>query len=43
MLHITGGERKDGRYEEREPIEEERGVGETGVVKTKEESGYCKE
>lgn len=26
-----------------EKIGEERGVGETRVVKTKEESGYCKE
>lgn len=32
MLDITGGEERW-----------ERGVGETGVVKTKEESGYCKE
>lgn len=43
VAYHIGGERRDGRYEQREQMEEERGVGETGVVKTKEESGYCKE
>lgn len=40
---ISQLEWKDWRYGEREKIKKERGAGEAGVVKTQEESGYCKE